>query len=181
MKSRLNQSGDTLVEVLFATVIISIILAGAFSLSSRALRFNQTATERTEVVNKIREQIEVLSYIRENKNSFPAVWNDILNNHVDAVGGTKPFYFELFNSPGDPSSGLADPAIVADYVVAYNNADIDNLTTVKDSYNVDSDIFNIRVIPTANSDYIDFTVQANWNGIGDLGPQSAGAVLRLAR
>ena len=178
-----NQRGDTIIEVMFATVIISIVLAGAFGIASSALRYNQTATERTEVSNKIREQIEMLTYLRENRNELADAWNQVLA--FEENGGApdpRPFYFNIFADPANPSGGLVDPATLgAGFVSEYTNTNPDPYAPTDDTYAASIDIFNIRVIPrlAPGGDYIDFTVRASWQGIGDVGNQDTGAVIRL--
>jgi type II secretory pathway pseudopilin PulG len=162
---RLNARGDTLVEVLLSTVIISIVLAGAFALSNRSLRVNQTAAERTEVVNKMREQVETLRFLSENRDV--AAWNDVEN-----IGDGDEFYIQLFATDGDP-----DTAPISDYD---NTGLIHDYNGGNDSYGV-ADIFNIWVVPDFQAEYFDFTVHGQWEGIGSVGPQKAGLVLRVNR
>jgi Tfp pilus assembly protein PilV len=59
--TRLNQLGDTMVEVLIAMIIVAAILAGAFAASSRSQKSTQQAQEHT-VASKIAEsQLEQLN------------------------------------------------------------------------------------------------------------------------
>lgn len=64
---KLNKAGDTLVEVLFATTLLSIVLAGAYTLSNRATRINQQAFERTQVNALLQQQAE---FVRSARDSF---------------------------------------------------------------------------------------------------------------
>lgn len=183
MRVNINQRGDTLVEVLLATAVLSIVLAGAFSLSTRALRLNQTATERTEVVNKMREQTEMLQLIHTNRTKYINLWK-VINDK--AIG--DEFYFELFVDPATNNFTLQDPngfntsvVLAETYVVEYDGT----VLAPVDSYgpNGQTDLFNIRVRRETDPslDYIDFSVLADWEGIGGLGTQSGASVLRLAK
>ena len=57
---RLNQRGDTLVEVLFSTVILSAVLAATFSISTASGRINRASQERTEAVKLLQDQREYM-------------------------------------------------------------------------------------------------------------------------
>ncbi len=190
-QSRLVDSrGDTLVEVLLSTVVLSIVLAGAFSLSSRALRLNQTATERTEAVNKMREQTELIRYINQNyqnpsdpnQASLSLVWDEIVK-HANGAAAT-PFYLDFLDSAGGIKdiSAINNPSDASDYVPDFEM--IPGPRT--DSYGVNGvvDIFDIWVVPEIDgslpAEYIDFVVQAEWEGIGEGDNKQTGAsVLRL--
>jgi Tfp pilus assembly protein PilV len=61
-----KQAGDTLVEVLLATVVLSIVLSSAYTLSNRATRINQQAFERTQISNLLQQQAEIVRAARDN-------------------------------------------------------------------------------------------------------------------
>ncbi|MEI6480790.1 MAG: prepilin-type N-terminal cleavage/methylation domain-containing protein [Candidatus Saccharibacteria bacterium] len=44
----LNQAGDTIVEVLIAVVVVSVVLVGAYTISNASLRQIRMSQERTE-------------------------------------------------------------------------------------------------------------------------------------
>ena len=171
-----DQSGDTLVEVLLATVVLSIVLAGAFSLSTRALRINQTATERTEVVNKMREQAEALSYVANNRDSLAAEWQDIKN--ISSTNRT--FYFKLFVDPSDIEGGGFEDPRGGNFIQLFTDEG-ENGASV-DSYGAkgDVDLFDVWIEPRDGTDYIDFVVNGRWLGIGDNKVQSSTSVLRIS-
>lgn len=182
VKLRMSERGDTLVEVLLATVVLSIVLAGSFSLSTRALRLNQTATERTDVVNKMREQTEMLQLIHNNRETYSEIWNAIQAR----VTNNENFYFQLFSTPGDPASALNNPlafntiGLADNFVPEYQPNAANEISTgvYRDSYG-GADIYNIRIEPRGSAEYVDFEVRANWEGIGGLGEQQGASVLRL--
>lgn len=153
-----NQRGDTLIEVLLATVVISIVIAGAFTISSRALRINQTSKERTEVVNKMRQQLEL---IKAAADEDAGNWNVVKSFNSDTC-----FYMQ---TDGTPIQIIPDCPTTP--TVLITDADT-------------TDFFNIWVEQsdaTAGSDLArDFTVKAYWDGIGSEGFQSSSMVLRLA-
>ena len=60
-----KQRGDTLVEVLMAVVILSVIIVGAITLMTRGLQAAQIAVEHTQVRLSINAQTEMLRYLRD--------------------------------------------------------------------------------------------------------------------
>lgn len=61
-----NSDGDTLIEVIIATVIIGTILLGATTLSSRAFQAGISARERAQATNLLQTQAEALRALRDN-------------------------------------------------------------------------------------------------------------------
>lgn len=57
---RLNIVGDTIVEVLIATAIVSLILSGAYATSTRSLKTTRQAEERVEALKYTESQVERL-------------------------------------------------------------------------------------------------------------------------
>lgn len=163
MKS--DQRGDTIIEVLLATVVISIVIAGAYTLTNRATRINQSAIERTAASNIMREQIEL---IRGARTAGPEseVWiaaSDLAvssaPDYGDCVAPSNAFYI-------DPNLNSFDNDA---FVIPYNN------TTNYDG------LFRVWAEGYEPSDgFIDFHVRVCWQGIGGEGEQRASLVMRIA-
>lgn len=62
--------GDTVVEVMISVTILSLALAGAYSLGSASLRNGLAANQRTEALNLAQSQIELLSNAQTNDPNF---------------------------------------------------------------------------------------------------------------
>lgn len=167
-----SNRGDTLVEVLLATVVLSIVLAGAYNLSARATRLNQQAFERTQVSNLLQGQSELLRAARDSQNTNPTLWGQILSRS---------------NAPGLP--------------VDCKSIDLTNLVTLKPSafyMQIDSSS-NINLIddPTLVGDfywiwvegqeaggtdgYVDFSINACWERQGGGEQQQSGIFVRLEK
>ncbi len=58
MKWRLNNSGDTIVEVLVAIVVVGSVLAGAYITSNKSLNANRASQERGEALKYTEAQLE---------------------------------------------------------------------------------------------------------------------------
>jgi len=65
---RLNQVGDTIVEVLLAVVVISLAIGIGYSIASRSLNTVRQAQERTEAVKQVENQIERLKKLAATDN-----------------------------------------------------------------------------------------------------------------
>ncbi len=60
LKLRRNQTGDTIVEVLIAIAIVSVVLVGAYVTTNKNIQSTQDAQERTQAVKLVESQIEYL-------------------------------------------------------------------------------------------------------------------------
>ncbi|HUD07395.1 MAG TPA: hypothetical protein VMR34_05920 [Candidatus Saccharimonadales bacterium] len=75
---RLNQYGDTIVEVLIATLIIGIMLVGAYTLSTNSFKEEQQAEESSQANEILQGQIEQLRAFLQTP---AAVFNGTVGNY----------------------------------------------------------------------------------------------------
>lgn len=57
---RLNYSGDTIVEVMVALLVLGLSLAGAYSIASKSLKASRQAQEHGEALKLAESQLEIL-------------------------------------------------------------------------------------------------------------------------
>ncbi len=114
MTIRLFNRGDTIVEVLIAISVVSIILGGAYVTSSRSLGNIRAAQERIEALKLIEGQLERLSVIAQtddgNTNVFTTQTNIFCidpNSAVINVTGS-PRGFGTMTSTSSNSLGNDD-------------------------------------------------------------------------
>src|ERR1035437_9248982 len=81
----LNSRGDTIVEVLLAMLVISVILGGAFVLSRASLTGVRQSQERGEALKVAESQTEQL---RVHGGYAPTATTNLQNNFCFAPGGT---------------------------------------------------------------------------------------------
>jgi len=72
-----NQNGDTIVEVLLAIAVVSVVLAGAYASVTRSLNSARVSQERSEAVKFVEGQLESLEVVL--KDPDPAKKNIILS------------------------------------------------------------------------------------------------------
>lgn len=58
--TRISQTGDTIVEVMIAMVVISAVLAGAFLVSRSSLKHVRQSEEHSQALNLVQGQVEML-------------------------------------------------------------------------------------------------------------------------
>lgn len=166
-----NERGDTIIEVLLATVVISVVIAGAYALTNRATRINQIALERTTASNILRGQIELVRGARTAGAETP-VWGAILARASSAspdYSGCNPSANAFYVN--GPASGFNFNNTGA--IVAYSNPTAVNF----------GEFFRVWIDPyrpSAAAGYIDFHVRACWEGIGGGQDQTASLVMRVA-
>ena len=61
---RVNQRGDTLVEVLIAITVLGLVVVGVLAMMNRSLTSMRNSAERTAVRAEINSQTELLHYLR---------------------------------------------------------------------------------------------------------------------
>lgn len=75
-----NERGETLVEVVMALGILSLVLVSSYALATGTFRLGRGAGERTQAVNYLQEQVEALRTYR-NSNTW-----ETFRNRMNAYG-----------------------------------------------------------------------------------------------
>jgi len=97
--SRFNQNGDTIVEVIFALVILSAVLVGALALARFSRVNSENSQLRTQTINAVQEQYEALREFRDD------------NTWAAFVKGNPP---NLHGIQIATSGGSCNPAVMPD-------------------------------------------------------------------
>ena len=84
-----KEAGDTIIEVLIASAVISSVLGSAYVISTRSLRTGQAAQERVEAIKLIEEQIERLKYEARSNTNFDSLYRDASGTYCIAATGTS--------------------------------------------------------------------------------------------
>lgn len=64
------QRGDTIVEVLIAMALVSVVLSGAYAVTTQDLRTTQDANERSQALALVQQQVELIRAKTTSTGSF---------------------------------------------------------------------------------------------------------------
>lgn len=181
-----QERGDTLVEVMMAIVILSIVIVGAITMMTRGLQSAQAAVEHTQVRLHINSQTELLRFLRDG----------YLQNPTSATGleWRELFAASLLYADTAQSSYGGACAVTAGKRPFY---------LVESAGNVQITAFNPSNLPTAAAQpgqglwieatasstntagqvitpaYVDFQLRACWAGTGSSAQQQTVTAVRL--
>jgi len=191
---RMRERGDTIIEVLFATTIFSMIAVGGLSIMSQGTAMAQRALEIGLVRQQIDAQADALRYLNQSyiadfgRNGIATQqWNDVvLANAISqatpfdqtAIGekcvlpiaGQKPFAVNLQKLGSTP---LLTP--VAD-AGTYARVRYDDPSVVAEGIWIQA--VRSPVIPDQTGFY-DFHIRACWQSPGQAIPMVIGTIVRL--
>lgn len=85
---RKKQRGETLVEVVMALGILSLVLVSSYALATGTFRIGRGAGERTQAVGYLQQQAEALRSYRDAQK-----WSEFTTKLAGYTGGTGGLYF----------------------------------------------------------------------------------------
>ena len=198
---RQKNHGDTLVEVLFATAVFSLVAVGCLSIMNQGTATAQRALEITLVRNEIDAQAEALRFMNASYISkYPDIptgsiaeqWQtmkaaigstDSTTDAADLSGTCTPpngtFIINARKASYRQPVGLERPVHAVSFSkVVYDISD--NITSVEGIW-IEAVKPNIPIGNGSqnNADYIDFHIRACWDGPGQSGPVTLGTIVRL--
>lgn len=182
-----DQQGDTLVEVLVAMAVLSMIIVGGNILMSYGMKNVLMAVEHTQVRNLIVGQSELLHYLRDNAEQGG---NDVVS---------KAWYQQLLGNNDyvnrQPASNINScaPGKDAFYVTAGFNGEAALPAIAVNAYEGDADtdgrpyavpgnglwIEAVESPSGVEKPYVDFHIRACWEGSGTTIDQRTNTVVRL--
>ena len=179
--ARNNQRGDTLVEVLMAIVVLSMVIVGAITLMSRGLKASQIAVEHTQVRLQINAQEEMLRYLRDGYMSDPS---SAAGQKWASLFTGSPIYAPTLASNYDDTACAVTAGKTGFYltqaagVVSVNQFDPNNkpASFAQPGQGLWIEMTRSTGISPA---YVDVMFRACWSGIGDSADQQAVTVIRL--
>lgn len=202
-----RQSGDTLIEVLFAVSVFSLVAIGGLTLMNQGSNTSQRALEITLVRQEVDAQAESLrflhnSYIasyRSGVSTYPAdtpagQWA-IMAASIKATGATVASNFGDYTTcPGSsPSGSFVINAKAAKFVAPnefnpkFREAEVFSKvkydgTTVSASHGLWIEAIRSGTssdTDQANVGFIDFHIRACWDSVGLSVPMTIGTIVRL--
>lgn len=192
MLARANR-GDTIIEVMFAFVIFSLVVVSAFSIMNKGVATAQRSLEVTLVRQQIDGQVAMVQHIQQTN---PILWTKIKSLVVDTTGvfGTEtqcPEAKDLLDKSDFFIAATSDgsaPSVVhiqsdQDYkkATAYSMVDVfgrTSTTSTPVAYGLYMRMVKSDGWSDTNHSY-DLNVRACWDSIGVNVPVTIGTVVRL--
>lgn len=176
-----GERGDTLIEVIFSTAVLSLIIVIALSVMNSGTAQAERAVEGTFVRQEIDSQTEMLRFARDayvaKADGAATLWNAIKNQRSPSVLS----FNALASQPNcKPTNNKAFWLSNAGGTVSVKTAFIQPATFAgtDDSGGV-SDGLWIEATPTGNTNYVDFYVYACWDSPNGGAKSTTGTVTRL--
>lgn len=141
---KINQKGDTIIEVLICLAILGFVLTLAYSIGTRSLGSIRSSQERTEALKIAEGQLEQIKYLGKKDSPDPAIFS----------GLTDPICIKSDGTPSNTFSPRPDDPDLDDFS-AY-----DSECTNRDG------LYNIYISRPAGSDGGIFTVRVRWERYG---------------
>ena len=177
-----TQKGDTLIEVLFAVTVFSLVVVGALSIMNSSLATAQRSLEISLVRNQIDAQAEALRYIHD---SYVATYP----NPVAGQPSAEWSKIAVNEATTATTFGTCTPPANA-FIVNTSNEKLEArsvITTNVQSYaqlrltpSVSSEGLWVEAIKSnVNNKYVDFHIRACWYSQGLNVPMTLGTIVRL--
>ncbi len=147
---KLNQAGDTIVEVLIVTAVLGLVLAGSYAIASRSLKGMRASQERGEALKLAEGQIESI------KTAVAAGTPGVVQ-----YGARNVFCLDLSKRAAPyafPSPDTVTQPIANDDFTRYPQECVRGL-------------YHIAVEPSIVDERGNYAVYVRWDGIGDIGRQ----------
>lgn len=176
-----RQRGDTLVEVLMAIVVLSMVIVGAITVMSRGLKASQLAVEHTQVRLQINAQEEMLRYLRDSYQSDPK--STAGQTWVSLFGGS-PLYADTTATNYNDTSCTVTSGKNGFYLTQTGgivSVNAFNFSNKPSAYALPGQGMWIEMTRSTGISpaYVDIVLRACWSGIGDSADQQAVTVIRL--
>lgn len=190
-----TERGDTIIEVMFAFVIFSLVSVLTFSIMNSGVAISQRALELTQVRVQMDAQASALRYIHQQRvaeQDTTGEWNKIVAKVMPTASNfdmmstatacrsfttnQRPFVINARTGrvhTSVPAMGVTSGTLPPYSQVVYNS---DN--SIASAYGLW--IEAVEGTTTAGfQDYIDFHIRACWQTIGTTKPATIGTIVRL--
>jgi prepilin-type N-terminal cleavage/methylation domain-containing protein len=193
---KFRSRGDTLVEVMFAIAIFSLVAVGSLSIMNQGTATAERSLEITLVREQIDAQAETLrflnaSYIVSPTSQYGAQWVSIQNSippgktEVSAFGGgttcpASPPSGSFILNPKNSNFVSLDGSNKYEQALSYSQIRYeDSGDGVKNADGIWIEALRVSNSSQSNADYIDFHINACWDSPGQSAPMTTGTIVRL--
>ncbi|HEY8886422.1 MAG TPA: prepilin-type N-terminal cleavage/methylation domain-containing protein [Candidatus Microsaccharimonas sp.] len=203
LKQLRSQAGDTLIEVLFAFAVLSLVIIGALTIMNQGAVASQRALETTLVRNEVDSQATGIRFLHDayvaqfksNATYDPATpagqWS-LMSNSLGSITSASSFGTASACSTPPSGSFIIDPTN-AKFIAGSSSVLVPSVTTAQVTYDTSSGLLKqaqgiwieaIRSpasvgVNAKNTRYIDFHIYACWDGPGQGLPMTIGTIVRL--
>jgi len=178
---RASERGDTLVEVLMAIVVLSLVIVGAITMMSRGLQATQLAVEHTQVRFQVNAQEDMLKYLRDGYLSDPAspagaTWTSLFSGAPVYADTTPTNYNNASCAVTSGKSGFYLSQAAGVVSVSGFNPAIKPTTYALPGKGLWVEMMRSSGISPA---YADIVIRACWSGAGNAAQQQTVTTFRL--
>ena len=180
--ARSLQKGDTLIEVLFAVTVFSLVAVGALSIMNSSIATAQRALEISLVREQMDAQAEALRYIHDSYvAAYPnptagqpsGEWSKIIANQISQAS--------TFGTCAPPNEA---------FIINTSTVKLENRSAITSNVQTYS---QLRLLPVVSAEglwveavkadnlnkYVDFQIRACWYSLGLSSPMTLGTIVRL--
>ena len=172
--SQRQQRGDTIVEVMVAFAVFTLVAMGAITVMNRGIQMTERSLEITLVRQQIDAQAEILRYARDT--TSPA-WTTIRSSSVTTSGDSCPDTppSEAFIASVS-SAGAVTYTRFATVTGTFLKPETYSRFTIEDTPKA----YGMWVVPVrVSADAYDMYIRACWYAPGDKAPTTLGTIVRL--
>jgi type II secretory pathway pseudopilin PulG len=190
----MKQRGDTIIEVLFATTIFSLIAVGGLSLMNQGTAMAQRALEIGLVRQQVDAQADALRYLNRayiadygKRGAATTSWNEVIG--ANAVGSAVNFNDIVINGKCQLPASNGRPFALDIEKLSANpllapNAEAATYAKVRyDTSPVSAEGIWIQAVRSNGDDtkpgFYDFHIRACWQSPGQQAPMTIGTIVRL--
>jgi len=181
MKRRHSARGDTIIEVVMAVAMFSMLAIGIMALMNSGIAMAQRSLELTLVRQQIDSQAEMLRYVHDKSSqagsSFAALWDRIKNRTIDHANSV----LNVDRCPeAMPSGGFALAPNKNTFQLITNKYELSSTyAKVSTTQNPTSLGMSIQLVRVEGGRAYDAYIQACWMSVGTDRPMTTGTIVRM--
>lgn len=181
MKRRHSTRGDTIIEVVMAVAIFSMLAIGIMALMNSGIAMAQRSLELTLVRQQIDSQAEMLRYIHDKSSqsggSFIALWSAIKGRTIDHANSI----LNADRCPETmPSGGFALVSNKNTFQLITNKYELSpTYAKISTDRNPISQGISIQLVRVEGGRAYDAYIQACWMSVGTDRPMTTGTIVRI--
>ncbi len=186
-----RHKGDTIIEVILAVTIFSLVAVGAMTIMTSGIAMAQRTLEITQVRHQIDAQAEMLRYIRDRSSEedlhYADMWNKITTS-ADSGGRVVSEPVSILSVDSCPEAGALGATtmfslrsnIATSRVEFLDNTTYSHTpTTYAKVTDTESQGISIQIVEAEGGGAYDAHIQACWYGPGSSRPATIGTIARL--